>query len=477
MRSIIILFCLSLHVWGSLSSTVTWEVRPTNGSDSNGGCFDGGVSSPGTDYTQQNAVQYSFTDLASSNGTTNPSSVTSASHSFASADVGDCIHISAGTSWTTGWYEITSVSGGAATVDRAVGTSASLSGGTWLEGGALKTLGQLGTNFAAGNVGWVKAESTIGVTSAVTIGGNQNRITTVIGYSSTRGDGGQVTVQAQSGLSNAFVLTLDQSIVIENFVIDANNIGPTSGTSGLSTGNGGGAVNVIVKNKNWNTNAALSLGTSAFCEQCYVTNVSGGEAVSIASGGILSDSVIYGNSVPGVIATYNSSNPTVLLNVIIANNTGSSSDGIQIGSSVGSIILQHVVCYKNGRDGLRWAPQTGGTSSILVSNSVFYGNSEYGINVTTSMTMSTYFNWNAYGNNTTANLSGLAAGANDVTLSSDPFVNGSSENFALSSSGITALAAKGFPGALSTGGTGFTDIGALQHQATGGGQKGFPIVQ
>ena len=86
--------------FGQLASTATWEVRPTNGNDNYGGCFDPAIGI-GTDYTQQNAVEYNFTDLVISATTTN---VTSVSHSFVVADTGNCIHISAGSGFTTGWY-------------------------------------------------------------------------------------------------------------------------------------------------------------------------------------------------------------------------------------------------------------------------------------------------------------------------------------------------------------------------------------
>lgn len=72
----------------------------------------------------------SGTDLASANGTTSPCTVTSA-YSFGSGDVGRVLNVTAGTNWTVNRYQITSVSGGAAILNKACGTSASLSGGTW----------------------------------------------------------------------------------------------------------------------------------------------------------------------------------------------------------------------------------------------------------------------------------------------------------------------------------------------------------
>lgn len=80
------------------------------------------------------AVPASGTDLASTSGTTNPCIVTSASHSFTSGEVGYQLQIYSGTNWLPQYYTIASVSGGAATLDRACATTASVSSATWTEG-------------------------------------------------------------------------------------------------------------------------------------------------------------------------------------------------------------------------------------------------------------------------------------------------------------------------------------------------------
>jgi len=74
-----------------------------------------------------------FTDLASSNGTSSAPVVSSASHNFVAGDVGGVITITAGTNWTPGTYTIVSVSGNDATLNAAVGSSASLTAGSWSE--------------------------------------------------------------------------------------------------------------------------------------------------------------------------------------------------------------------------------------------------------------------------------------------------------------------------------------------------------
>src|SRR4051794_28898639 len=113
----------------SLSAATVWEVRPgaTGASANNGGGFVAGAT--GTDYSQQNSPQYNAADLSGTNANTATPAVTSASHSFVGADVGNLIHITAGTNWTAGFYQIVSVAAGAATLDRACASVASPTSG------------------------------------------------------------------------------------------------------------------------------------------------------------------------------------------------------------------------------------------------------------------------------------------------------------------------------------------------------------
>lgn len=70
------------------------------------------------------------TDLASSNGTTNPAVVSSVIRPFVAADIGRTLRVSSGTNWTAGFYTIASVAGGQATLNSAVGTNATLTAGS-----------------------------------------------------------------------------------------------------------------------------------------------------------------------------------------------------------------------------------------------------------------------------------------------------------------------------------------------------------
>jgi hypothetical protein len=75
--------------------------------------------------------EFSGTNLATTSGTSANPVVTSATHNFTSDEVGNLINVTAGTSWTPGLYEIKSVAANAATLDRPVGTAATLTAGTW----------------------------------------------------------------------------------------------------------------------------------------------------------------------------------------------------------------------------------------------------------------------------------------------------------------------------------------------------------
>jgi len=109
----------------ALASAFVWEVRTTGSDTQCSGGFKAGAS--GTDYSNQDAAQFSGTNLAI-DLTTN-TKVTSATHNFVAADVGNTIQITAGVGYTTGVYEIISVASNAATLDRSPG-AVGLTGGT-----------------------------------------------------------------------------------------------------------------------------------------------------------------------------------------------------------------------------------------------------------------------------------------------------------------------------------------------------------
>jgi hypothetical protein len=85
--------------------------------------------------------------LSTSNGTNATPTITASNYTFVSADIGDYLYIRSGTNWNPGWYRITAVDAGSATVDASIGnvfqpnhristvqgisTTASASSGNW----------------------------------------------------------------------------------------------------------------------------------------------------------------------------------------------------------------------------------------------------------------------------------------------------------------------------------------------------------
>jgi hypothetical protein len=194
--SLILVLLIPTQSFAAYTASAVMEMRSSGSSNLNSGVFDSGVAVPGTDYTLQDASQANGTDLASANGTTAPCTVTSAGYSFGTADEGNSIVISAGTNWTVSVYIITDTSGGGAILDKACGSAASISSGTWRMGGAYP-----GGNSTAGISDdarfellddgmkvWIKAgtyslnEISLTTQAAVTDG------ISILGYNATRGD-------------------------------------------------------------------------------------------------------------------------------------------------------------------------------------------------------------------------------------------------------------------------------------------------
>lgn len=193
-------------------------------------------------------------------------------------------------------------------------------------------------------------------------------------------------------------------------------------------------------------------------------------AISIPTGFSISSSAVLDTCVAALCSAAGANITGGVLSIIrsiFCNGTGTAA-GIIAGAANGINIMSSV-CYGNGGDGLKLSSSQG--SEAVVRNSIFAGNGAFGIDYTTSSLSFFSGNYNAYGwPNTSGNLHNVPAGGKNVTLSADPFINGTGTintisdawaNFALSASGLTALKANGYPAYL--------DIGAVQHQDAGGG--------
>lgn len=435
----------------ALPSTTVFECR-TSGSDSNGGGFVAGGS--GSDYSQQNAAQLSVTDGSAAGTTT----LTSATGGFTTAMVDNILQISGGT-LNAGFYRIvTRTDTNNVVLDRSPGTG---SGSTVKVGGALATpLKAINTAMIGSNTVWIKNGTyTVGTTLTPPSGasGSPSRI---LGYNATRGDLDAVTtftnfptLQASAAI---FVITGSNPwLLFRGLILDCNG----TGTRGAD----------LSANYSWIDNCKAmkftQFGLTANGANCKITRCWGTQSGTGATAAFYLNgiSLLY-----GCVASDNANGRGVQVGSGDVVNCVASANGSYgfLGEGNSATFL-NCVAYNNTLDGF----SLGAGNNSGVFNSIAVDNGGYGINASTTWT-DFPDNWNAFYNNTSGARNGVPAGANDVTLSGDPFTNAAGGDFSLNNTAGAGAACRavGFPGTFSgIGTTGYLDIGAVQSQAGGGG--------
>ena len=425
--------------YGAISDSSVFEVRAT-GSDTNAGFFVTGSS--GTDYSQQDSCQ------ATGTATSATTTVTATTGIFTSAMVGNGI-----TDGTT-WRQITAfTSSTVVTVDAAPSwTAASV-----CVGGGLLSPGKAASIMPGQSLMYVKYSASVySITTATTNVSNgfivlptgTTRLTRMIGYNTTHGDnptGASCPVLQVSGVTSSGTVITGTSSLVSNIILDGNS---------LSTLTGAGfnfltyAVNIKVEN----FPSAIGVSTSVnVCSQCEAQNcgqglratvvinsVAHGCGVGIRALSLAQTSIAYANTSTGIAG-----------NAINCTSYGNGSQGFGGGSL-------YFGCLAVGNTGTGF-PSTSSSVDIFTYNSASY-------------------------NNTGG--TGLPAASNQqntVTLTANPFTNAGSGDFSLNNTagGGAALRAAGYPGVFPDGlTTGYLDIGAVQHQDSGGGTTYiFPIFK
>lgn len=473
-----ILIALS-PAWATINNTMNWDVR-TTGSDSNGGGFDGAVASPGTDFSQQNSPQVTYTDLTIGGTTTQ---VTSAAFPFGSTYPGNVINITSGTGCTTGWFEVISVSGTTATLDRSAGTAASVCSAKL--GGSLATISQAKTNAQDGNQIYVKSGTYTTTTGYDFSSGHP--IVALKGYGTTHDDGGARPVLTTATNSvHMFSVGGNSVLWIDNLVWQS-----TAGAPGNGMNGGQGYVVVITRCKI--TGFSTGVLTATTIELTIADSEigpNGSQGINQGRALTLRHSYIHDNSGTGVnISNTDADYGVHILFNVISNNTGSG-----VASTVKKIF--HVISnaiHNSNNDGVN-APNAFAQSDpfnhpegISIMNNILDSNGQnsgtgYGVNMT-SFTYAQTWQWgqvgyrnNAYYNNKTGQRLGVTADAGAVTLTGSPYNNVAGNDFGLNATAGAGAACKGagypqtFAAGLST--TSAPDIGPAQSSAGGGGGGG-----
>lgn len=399
----------------AISANTVWEFRSTATANmANGGGFN--PSSSGTDYSQQDTAHSNGTDLATTTGTTaGGSTLTSASHTFTADEVGNMICISAGTSWTAGWYEIKSISAGAAVVDRAVGTVATLSAGTWAVGGSLNfgnaTLDSswgTGVGVVSGNSVWFKAGTFSPSTNVSwSAAGGLSTPITIRGYNTTRGDNPTGTSRPVMQMPAAGAWTTTGRGLIRDMIVQgANTTVCVMGSA--ATAYNCKFVNTSTSAGRFAVSTTVSSGLFANCEfisyrgvalRCQATNIliygcyihDSDIGVQFTVGGVMTACIVESCKTSAVdCSTGNGGWGQIIENTLFGGLTNKTGTGINITAG------QHVVAMNN-------------TISGFVT----------GIATTDTPSSDCYADFNNFFNCTTNKSAGLSlygTGFNDTTL-------------------------------------------------------------
>lgn len=415
----------------------------------------------GTDYSQQDAAEDSGTDLACADGdayTLNSAPVvTSASHNFVPADVGNIINITeAGTGFTLGRYEIIGVDGsGGAILDRAVGADGALANGDWYLGGAVDHPNTISTAVVATNRVHIKSGTyqAVGANDYVLTCSVTGGIFTIewIGYKTSRLDAPTGTdrplFDGNSASTNCVVIgsTTDNlfsyirfaSATAANITMAAGRVRlynckvSGAGTDGLANTSSYGTAVLYSTEVSNNGDAGNDSAMHFWSDGSYIHDNTGEGHSSGANGSQVRclNTIFESNGGHGCLCGSGSIN--CFENNIAYNNTGSNVDGFSLGGTGG-----------------------GGTNSTyLICNNISKDNSRYGFTfslVNSAFWAYPFLNNCSHGNGTAAYYNVLLLGSSNLT--SDPlFTDAANGDFSLQS-GSPCIDA-GFPSTPMAGAT------------------------
>lgn len=428
-----------------ITGTTVWEIRTTGSDTQCSGGFN--PARGGTDYSQQNTAQVTGTVTSAS------SVVTATTSIFTAAMVGNII-----TDGTTFKEIITFTNATTVSVD----SSPSWTAATIYVGGALATPGKCAPLVVSNNtVNQQTGTYNINLTSTVNTPGGPVSIlagATQIswkGYAVTHGDLGAPPVFLITGYANVAAFSI-LSIwgILENIIVDFN------GNTTLNNGNGISTITAGSRVYNCTVKGGATIGITAQIPiNCLVTGCIAGQSaffITLLAIGCIAEANL-GNG-------FISSQDTCILNNCISY--GNSGHGFVENAG---ITIINCTAFSNGGAGFVGAA---GGRNTFVSNSIFYGNGQWGIDGSTNTSAATpqFFSC-AIGGNTAGSFRGFTGAEiiNQIALTVNPFVSSATGNFSLNSTSGGGALCRGvgyiggtFPLGLTIG---FPDVGAVQHQS------------
>lgn len=399
----------------ALPSGLQIDIRAT-AADTNGGGYltTGGAS---VNYSTQDAPQVVYTDLIIGVTTTQ---LTSVLNPVTTAHPGNIINITGGAGCTTGRYYMASQAAGTATMDRAVGTAASVCTGNL--GGSVATVATANGFNVAGNTLHIKS-GTYTFTAKVT--NTQN--VTYQGYEVTQGDYTGVRPLITTATNSTPLIESSTSAVGDRILnilnINFSNTAATRDAAILGTNSAKNYINVTACNFDGFQNALDNNNQAT--RGWAVSNV---EIKNSIQNGIrmkednLSCSYcnIHNNGANGIDVL--ASDVTLSIsNSIISDNTTAGING-STGATY-KLTLTDSTVANNGVDGIRLTTLSGGQQSTCnLSGSVIYGNAGIGVNaITTQLGFTCSGFYTAYGSNSGGNFFQVLQSLQQLNLSANPF--------------------------------------------------------
>lgn len=344
-------------------------------------------------------------------------------------------------------------------VDGAVGDDGN-AGTSEGAGNAWATIDNAMNNVAAGDKVWVKASATYTETATIdTAGGNSSGGSGPIefeGYTSTTGDGGKVTIDAESTRASCIADSITGTLfyVFRNFIcvngtgsgvdLDGNQVifanceSNDNAGSGFLCGNGMIWENCIATG---NTNQGMQGGTTCAMVGC-ISGANGGDGVRITYGTV-SDSVFYSNSGDAISFLGANGFTCVAIGNTIDGDGKDTNDGISFPSAF-------------------WSP------NIAINNIIY--DCTTGISGRDQGNRLSSRN-NLLNNNTSDYASGYQTFEGEVT-SAPSFTDETSQDYSLGGSSPALNA--GFDAHDPLGTTQLRDIGAVESSSGGGGGAVVP---
>jgi hypothetical protein len=466
----------------AILASAQWWVR-TDGDNTNGGGYDSAISGAGTNYCDQAAAQLTLTDLATSGA--GSTTLTSATGGFTTAMIGNCIRISAGTNFQTGYYFITArTDTNTVTLDRTPTSGGAGSGGSGKLGGAFASI----SNLRAGGF-WGSAP---GITSPLAAGHTVNVRGSGSDNPSTPDWDGTGSLDFASGDYTTGGLIAWKGYNGRPFL-------RSNGTFFFS-----GVRHYFENMKFSTTGVALDThileGDSQWLRNVYF-DMNGQDIGAVKHGRTIENCWFYnsGSTSAGtadILRT--SSRELTIIGCVFENIRGFVLSGSYACSFSNNIVrnIKNTTTVLSFSDSNGWHPQqvvmnnvfygntatavyaTTTVAGLVVRNNIFVNNGAYGVHFTSNSSSAAIntrlarqsVDFNAYYNNTSGQCNGVTGGANEITLTGDPFINAAAGDFRLNNvaGAGAALRAAGFPGTFpgGYGNVSYSDIGAVQHQSS-----------